>query len=208
MSCNQARHNMALNGDRSSTTENCMLRVTGLAWTGNTMSPKDVVEAPLNPDNIRPRFSRFKSVNPICLITNTCKRSAELPESTKIRLTSKSLIPNVKIRASWCGCNIRLGSTRGKVITPSIGRVLPLVNPGRMELTCSCTNATRNSIFLFRLELYSSSRGPPWILFITALGATKVVGAATARPWHVSPPLPSERTYCFKCPTFTSFSTK
>ena len=154
---------MALNGDRSSTAENCTLRVIEPTWIGNTMSPKDIVEAPLNPNNIRLGFSRFEGVNPICLITDICKRSAELLESTKIRLTSKSLIPNVKIRASQCGCNILLGSTRGKVITPSIGHVLPMVNPGRMELTYSRTDAARNNLCLFRLELYSSSRGPPWI---------------------------------------------
>ena len=123
---------MALNENRSSTTENCTLRVTGLAWIGNTMSPRDVVEAPLNPDNIRLGFSRFNGVYPICLITDTCKRFAELPGSTKIHLTSKSLIPNVRIRASRCGCNIRLGSIGGKVITLSIEQVIPLVNLGWM----------------------------------------------------------------------------
>ena len=133
---------MALNRDKSSTTENCMFKVTRSAWTGNTMSPKDVVEAPLNPDNIHPGFSRFEDENPICLITDTCKRSIELPGSTKIRLTSKSLIPNIQIRASRCGCNIQLESTGGKVITQSIGRVLMLVNPGQTKLTCSCTEAT------------------------------------------------------------------
>ena len=105
---------------------------TGLAWIGNTMSPRDVVEAPLNPDNIRLGFSRFKGVYPICFITDTCKRFAELPGSTKIHLTSKSLIPNVRIRASRCGCNIWLGSIEGKVITPSIEQVIPLVNLGWM----------------------------------------------------------------------------
>ena len=100
MPCSKAPPNMALNGDRSSTIENCTFRVTGSAWTGNTMLPRDVVEAPLNPDNIRPGFSIFKGENPICLITDTCKRSVELLGSTKIRLTSKSLMPNVKIRAS------------------------------------------------------------------------------------------------------------
>lgn len=105
---------MALIGDMSSTIENCTFKVTGLAWTGSMMSSNDVVEAPLNPDNILPGFSILESENPICLITNTCKRSIELPGSTKIRLTSKSMIPNVRIRASRCGCNIRLGSTRGK----------------------------------------------------------------------------------------------
>ena len=194
---------MALNKDRSSTNENYTLRVTRLAWTGNTMSPKEVVEAPLNPNNIHPGFSRFESVNLICFIIYACKRSVELLGSTTIRLTSKSLIPNVRIRASRCGCNIQLGSTGGKVITPSIGRVPLLVNPGRMELTCSHIDATQSSLFLFCLELYSSSRGPPW-----DLGATEVVGAAAAKPWDVSPHLPSEWMYCFKCPTFTSFSTK
>ena len=130
MPCSQARPSMALNRDKSSTTENCMFKVTRSAWTGNTMSPRDVVEAPLNPDNIHPGFSRFEDENLICLITDTCKRSIELPGSTKIRLTSKSLIPNIKIRASRCGCNIQLESTGGKVITQFIGRVLVLVNPG------------------------------------------------------------------------------
>ena len=80
---------MTLNGHRSSTTKNDMFRVIRPAWAGNTMSPKDVVEAPLNPNNIRPGFSKFEGENPICLITNTCKRLAELPESTKIRRTLK-----------------------------------------------------------------------------------------------------------------------
>ena len=81
----------------------------------------EVVEASLNPDNIRPGFSKLGGMNPICLITDTCKRSAELPRSTKIRLTSKSPIPSVRIRASRCGYNTQTGSTRGKRITSSIG---------------------------------------------------------------------------------------
>ena len=163
MPCSKAPPNMALNGDRSFTTKNCTFRVTGSTWTGNTMSPRDVVEAQLNLDNIRLGFSRFEGENLICLITDTCKRSAELPRSTKIHLTSKSLISNVRIRTSQCGCNIQLGSIRGKMITPSIGRVLQLVNLGRTKLTCSRIEVTQSSLCLFRLELYSSSRSQPWI---------------------------------------------
>ena len=73
---------MALNGDRSSTIENCTFKVIGLTWAGNTMLPRDVIEAPLNPDNIRPGFSIFESENTICLITDTCKRLVELLRST------------------------------------------------------------------------------------------------------------------------------
>lgn len=91
---------MALKGDKSSTRDNCTLRVTELAWIGNMMSPRDVVEAPLNPDSIHPGFSRPEGINPICLITDTCKRFVELPRSTKILLTSKFPIPNIKMRAS------------------------------------------------------------------------------------------------------------
>ena len=87
MPCSQARPSMALNGDKSSMTENFTFKVAGSAWKGNTMSPRDIVEAPLNPDNIRLGFSRFEDENPICLITDTCKRLIELPGSTKIRLT-------------------------------------------------------------------------------------------------------------------------
>lgn len=112
---------MALKGDKSFTIENYTLRATGLAWIGNTISPMDIVEASLNPDNIYPGFSKLEGMNPICLITDTCKRSAELPRSTKIVLTSKSSIPSVRIRASLCVCNTRTGSTKGKMITPSIG---------------------------------------------------------------------------------------
>ena len=119
--CNQVRPKMALKGDRSSTTENCKLRMIGPIWIGNTTSPRELVKAPLNPDNIRLGFSRLEGMNPICLITDTCKRSTELLRSTKIRLTSKSQILNIRIRASWCGCSIRVGSTRGKRITPFIG---------------------------------------------------------------------------------------
>ena len=69
-----------------------MLRVTGPAWTGSIMSPKDVVDDPLNPDKIRPGFSRPARLCPIWPTTDACTRSAELPGSTKIRLTSKSPI--------------------------------------------------------------------------------------------------------------------
>lgn len=95
MSCNHVHPMMALKGDRSSTIENCTLRTTTLAWMSNTTSSREVVDAPLNPDNIFSGFSKSDSENPICLNT-----SAELPGSTKIRLTSKSLIPNVRMRAS------------------------------------------------------------------------------------------------------------
>ena len=65
---------MALNRDRSSIIENYMFKVIGTTWTGNTMSPRDVIEVLLNPNNIRLGFSRFEGENPICLIINTCKR--------------------------------------------------------------------------------------------------------------------------------------
>lgn len=137
MLSNQVWPNMSLKGDRSSTTENFIFRVTGSAWMGNMMSPSDVVEASLNLDNIRLGFSRLEGKNPICLITNACKRSVELLRSTKIHLTSKSLTLNVRIRAFRCGCTIWWESTEGKVIVSSIGHMLLLVKPSRMELTCS-----------------------------------------------------------------------
>ena len=94
------------------------------------------------------------------------------------------------------------------MITLSIGLALLLVNPGRMKLTYSYTEAARSNLCFFHLELYSSSRGLPWIYLITALGEPEVVGAAVVGPRDVSPLLPSEKTYCFKCPAFISFSTK
>ena len=154
---------MALKGDKSSTTENCTLRMTRPAWTGSTTSPREVVFAPLNPDKIYPGFSRPESSSPICLITDACKRSTKLPGSTGIHLTSKSPIPRDMMRASRCGCNIHVGSTGGKMIVPSIGSALPPVNPGRMELTHSRTDAACSSLCLFRLESYSSSRSPLWM---------------------------------------------
>ena len=199
---------MALKGDKSSTTENCTLRMTGLAWTGSTMSQRKVVVAPLNPDKIHPGFSRLEGSSPIYLITDACKRSVELPGSTRIRLTSKSPIPKDRIRASRYGCNIQVGSTRGKMIVPSIRWVLPPVNQGWMELIRSHMDAARISLCLFRLESYSSSRGPPWMYFITALGAIEALGVPEVRLQEVSPPLASERMYYFRCPAFMSLSTK
>lgn len=89
------RPRIALKGDKSSTTDNCTLRMTRPTWIDSMMSPRDVVEAPLNPDSIRPGFSRLEGINPICLTTDTCKRSVELLGSTRILLISKSPIPNV-----------------------------------------------------------------------------------------------------------------
>ena len=141
----------------------CTLRVTGPAWTGSTMSPKDVVDDLLNPDKIRPGFSRPVRLCPMWLATDACIRSVELPGSTKIRRTSKSPISRDMMRASRCGCSVRVGSTSGKMIVPSMGRGPPPVSPGRMELMRSRIDAARNNFCLFRLESYSSSDGPPLI---------------------------------------------
>ena len=157
------RPKMTLKGDKSPTIENCTLRVTGPAWTGSTMSHREVVVAPLNPNKIRPGFSKPDSSRAIWLTTDACKRSIELPGSIRIRLTSKSPISRDMIRASRCGCNIRVGSTGEKTIVPFIGWALPSVTPGRMVLTRSHTDASCNNFCLFRLELYSSSSGSPWI---------------------------------------------
>lgn len=100
MSCNQVRPMMALKGDKSFTIENCTLKTIGLTWTSITTSPREVVDASLNPDSIRPRFSKADSENLICLNADICNRSVELSRSTKIRLTSNSLIPNVRMRTS------------------------------------------------------------------------------------------------------------
>ena len=161
MPCSHVHPMMGLKGDKSSTIENCTFWITGTTWTGSTTSPREVVETPLNPDSIRSGFSRVDGRNPICLNADICNRSIELPGSTKIRLTSKSLIPKVRIRASSWGCSTRLGSTGGKVITPSIGRMPPGGKPSWMELTCYRMEVAQSNIFLFRLELYFSSTGAP-----------------------------------------------
>ena len=71
MPCNQVRPRIALKGNKSSTMDNCTLRVTGPTWIDSTISPRDVFEAPLNPDSIRPGFSRLEGINLFCLTTNT-----------------------------------------------------------------------------------------------------------------------------------------
>ena len=140
-----------------------MLRVTGPAWTGSIMSPKDVVDNPLNPDRIRPEFSRPVRLCPMWLTTDACTRSVELPRSTKMHLTSKSPISRDRMRASRCGYSVRVGSTGGKMIVPSMGRGPPPVRPCRMELMHSRIDVARNNFCLFRLESYSSSDKPPLI---------------------------------------------
>lgn len=100
MSCNQVRPMMSLKGNKSSTIENCTLRTTGPAWMSSTTSSIEVVDAPLNPDSIRLGFFKVDNENPICLNVDICNRSVELLRSTKIRLTSNSLIPSVRMRAS------------------------------------------------------------------------------------------------------------
>ncbi|RVX00269.1 hypothetical protein CK203_026644 [Vitis vinifera] len=59
------------------------------------------------PSLIRPGFSRPARLCPIWPMTDACTRSAELPGSTKIRLTSKSPISRERMRASRCGCSVR-----------------------------------------------------------------------------------------------------
>lgn len=85
---------MALNKDRSSTTKNCTFRITGSAWTGSMISPREVIEDPLNLDSIHLRFSGDDGGNPIYLNATICNRS------TRIFLTLKSLIPSVRMRVS------------------------------------------------------------------------------------------------------------
>ena len=77
-----------------------MLRVTGPTWTDSTISPKEVVTTLLNQDKIHLGFSRSDRSHPMWLITDACKRSAELPRSIRMRLTSKSPIPRDRMRAS------------------------------------------------------------------------------------------------------------
>ena len=100
MPYSHARPMMTLNKDRSSTTKNCTFRITGSAWTGSTMSPREVVEDPLNLNSIHLRFSRDDGGNPIYLNATICNKSTELSRSTRILLTLKSLIPSVRMRVS------------------------------------------------------------------------------------------------------------
>ena len=64
------------------------------------MSPKDIVVAPLNPDNIRSGFSKAVGRSLICLKADIYKRLAELPVLIKTLLTSNPFIPSVRIKAS------------------------------------------------------------------------------------------------------------
>lgn len=100
MPCNHVHPMIALKGDKSSTTENYTFCRIGPTWTGSMTFPREVVDALLNPGSICLGFSRVDGGNPIFLKANICNRSTELLESTKIRLTSKLLIPKVRIRAS------------------------------------------------------------------------------------------------------------
>lgn len=115
--------------------------MTGPALIGNMTSLKEIVDAPLNPNNIYPGFSKVDGGSPICLYVDICKRSAELPRSIRTLLTLKSLIPSVRIRASSCGYSTRFGSIGEKVIISSIRHVPPLGRLRWMELTCSLTEA-------------------------------------------------------------------
>ena len=99
--------------------------------------------------------------NPICLYADICNKSTELPGSTKIRLTLRSLIPNVRTKTSSWDYNTRLGSIGGKVITPSIGHVSPLGKLGWIEVTCSLIEANQSNLCFFHLELYFSSTSLP-----------------------------------------------
>lgn len=152
---------IALKGNKSSATKNCTFKTTGLAWTNNTMFPREVVEAPLNPDRIRSGFSKANGGNPICLNADICNKSVELLESIKLCLTSKSLILNVRMGTSWCGCNTRLRSTERKVITPSIGLMPPSANPGWMKLIRSRAEATQSNICFFSFRVIFFINGSP-----------------------------------------------
>ncbi|RVW19211.1 hypothetical protein CK203_100125 [Vitis vinifera] len=88
------------------------------------------------------------------------KRSTELPGSTKIHLTSKSLVPKVRIRASSWGCNTQLWSTGGKVITPSIRCVPPGGKPGPQALPTLLKAITVRKCAYPSLIVHSPKR--PW----------------------------------------------
>lgn len=160
MPCSHVSPMMVLKGVKSSTTKNCTFWIIGTTWKGNTICPKEVVEAPLNLDSIHLGFSRADGGNPIYLNTNICNKLVKLPGSTKTHLTSKLLIPNVRIRASSWGCSTLLGSTEGNAIIPFMGHVLPLGKLVRRELTYSLIEATQSNLCLFHLELYFSSMPP------------------------------------------------
>ncbi|KAL6312228.1 hypothetical protein AAG906_020313 [Vitis piasezkii] len=156
--CSHVRPKMTLKGDKSCTTENCTLRVTGPAWTGSTMSPKE----------IRPGFSRPVRLCPMWLTTDACTRLIELPGSTRMRLTSKSPISRDRMRASRCGCNIRVGV----VILGSISTSAFRPNNGGtcMSLLCDHVPCGRH-IFYYDLFWMDPFRGlghlksdMPWII--------------------------------------------
>ena len=126
MPCSHVPPMMVLKGDKSFITENCAFWITDPTWTGSSTSPREVVKAPLNPDIIRLGFSRADGGNPICLNVNICNRSVKLSGSTKIHLTSKSLILNVRIRASSWGCSTSLGSIEGECNYPIYGAYAPI----------------------------------------------------------------------------------
>ncbi|RVX00808.1 hypothetical protein CK203_026372 [Vitis vinifera] len=147
------RPKMTLKGDKSCTTENCTLRVTGLAWTGSTISPKEVVDDPLNPDKIRPGFSR--------------------PDASHVEVSYS----RDRMRASRCGCNIRVGSTGGKMIVHLWGEGPPTI-PGRMELTCSRTDVPATTFVSF---VWSRT---PRDLALPAFDRTALAGPEV---WHFFP---------------------
>ena len=81
-------------------TENNTCRVTGLAYTGNVMSPNVVVVAPLKPKIIRPAEFNIREECFIWLKASSCNMSAALPRSTSTLCISKPLIQRVSTSAS------------------------------------------------------------------------------------------------------------
>ncbi|RVX20600.1 hypothetical protein CK203_002922 [Vitis vinifera] len=131
-----------------------------------------MVDDPLNPDKIRPGFSRPARLCPIWPMTDACTRSAELPGQPRYVL-HQNLLFLERMRASRCGCSVRVGSTGGKMIVPSMGRGPSPVRPGRMELMRSRIDARSQQFLPF----------PPGIVFLVRWAPVDIVYDSLGGDW-------------------------
>ena len=139
------------------------------------MSPKEVVDDPLNPDRIRPGFSRPVRLCPMWLTTDACTRSAELPGSTRMHLTSKSPISRDMMRASRCGCNILVGSTGGKMIVSFMGRDPPPSYPRPDGVDTLAYRCGPQQLLSFSFGVILLVRWAPVNIVYNGLGGSRVV---------------------------------
>lgn len=170
-----------------------MLNVTRLAWMGNTTSLKEVIVAPLNPDNKSPGFSRADGSSPFAYRPTFVRDQLNCPD--QLRFSARRIYP-LPVLGSKC---LHTVATPNWYISEKSALNEANLFCYRIRTKQPSPLSLRVVLVIYWTSMYIVNDNP-W--------AAKDIGPWAATFGVTSLCLFATQMYCLRCLTLMRFSTK